>query len=203
MIQNVYKFEANGIKQIHLEDYSDEEFCIAKMGFLSTRPNSHGLDIREDVLRQYASTVLGKWVTADMTNIIDASTHTSKQHIVGIVPKGQEVDFIEAEDGYLDAWVDVVISKIYARDYCAMFEKNNYQRLAQLFVLLFPVPIFNLFGSPKQRLTNFTIWRMAANLQNLLIKGIKFKWKNPNLIKSTSQKTLCLLTIGAMSIRRL
>lgn len=130
MIQNVYQFEANGIKQIHLENYSDEEFCIAKMNFLSTRPNSHELDIREDVLREYAPTVLGKWVTADMTNIIDASTHTGRQHIVGIVPNGQEVEFIEADDGYLDAWVDVVISKIYARDYCAMFEKHNHRAVS-------------------------------------------------------------------------
>lgn len=119
------KFAVNNIQKIHLEDYAEDEFSIARMGFLSTRPNAHELDISEEVLRKSAPSVLGKWVVADMTAIIDAGTHTDKQTIVGRVPENQSVEFVEDEDGYLRAYVDTIISKVYAKDYCAMFEGDN------------------------------------------------------------------------------
>lgn len=119
------KFAIDNIQKIHLEDYSEDEFAIARMGFLSTRPNSHELNISEDVLRQSAPSVLGKWVVADMTAIIDAGTHTDNQTIVGRVPENQTVEFVKDDDGYLRAYVDTIISKVYARDYCAMFEGDN------------------------------------------------------------------------------
>lgn len=119
------KFAVNDIQKIHLEDYAEDEFSIARMGFLSTRPNSHELNISEDVLRQSAPSVLGKWVVADMTAIIDAGTHTDNQTIVGRVPENQTVEFVKDDDGYLRAYVDTIISKVYARDYCAMFEGDN------------------------------------------------------------------------------
>ena len=119
------KFAIDNIQKIHLEDYSEDEFAIARMGFLSTRPNSHELNISEDVLRQSAPSVLGKWVVADMTAIIDAGTHTDNQTIVGRIPENQTVEFVKDDDGYLRAYVDTIISKVYARDYCAMFEGDN------------------------------------------------------------------------------
>lgn len=119
------KFAVNDIQKIHLEDYAEDEFAIARMGFLSTRPNSHELDISEEVLRKSAPTVLGKWVVADMTAVVDAGTHTDKQTIVGRIPENQSVEFVEDEDGYLRAYVDTIISKVYAKDYCAMFEGDN------------------------------------------------------------------------------
>lgn len=119
------KFAVNDIQKIHLEDYAEDEFSIARMGFLSTRPNAHELDISEEVLRKSAPSVLGKWVVADMTAIVDAGTHTDKQTIVGRIPENQSVEFVEDEDGYLRAYVDTIISKVYAKDYCAMFEGDN------------------------------------------------------------------------------
>lgn len=119
------KLAVNDIQKIHLEDYAEDEFSIARMGFLSTRPNAHELDISEDVLRKSAPSVLGKWVVADMTAIVDAGTHTDKQTIVGRVPENQSVEFVEDEDGYLRAYVDTIISKVYAKDYCVMFEGDN------------------------------------------------------------------------------
>ena len=119
------KFAVEEDQRIRLEDYADDEFAIARMGFLSTRPNSHHLDISEDVLRESAPSVLGKWVVADMTGIVDAGTHTDKQVIVGRVPENQSVEFVEDEDGYLRAYVDTIISKVYAKDYCAMFDGDN------------------------------------------------------------------------------
>ena len=120
-----FKFAVEEIQKINLEDYDDDEFAIARMGFLSDRPNSHGLKISADVLRESAKSVLGKWVVADMAAVFDAGTHTDNQKIVGRIPENQEVEFVVDEDGYTRAYVDTVISKIYARDYCAIFEGDN------------------------------------------------------------------------------
>ena len=119
------KFAIEDIQKIHLEDYADDEFAIARLGFLSTRPNSHGLKISEDVLRASAPSALGKWLVADMSSIVDASTHTDNQSIVGRVPENQSVEFVEDDDGYLRAYVDVIISKIYAKNYYQMFDNDN------------------------------------------------------------------------------
>ena len=120
-----FEFAVDEIQKINLEDYDSDEFAIARMGFLSDRPNSHGLKISEVVLRESAKSALGKWVVADMSAVIDSGTHTDKQKIVGSIPKNQEVEFVVDEDGYTRAYVDTVISKIYASDYCAIFENDN------------------------------------------------------------------------------
>ena len=60
-----------------------------------------------------------------MTGIVDAGTHTKEEKIVGRIPKEQDVEFVYDDDGYLRAYVDVVISKIYAKDFCKIFEEEN------------------------------------------------------------------------------
>ena len=124
MVKN-YAFAIEDVRKIQITDYEDDEFAIARMGFLSTRPNAHELHIGEDVLRKSAPSVLGKWLVADMTGVLDAGTHTKNEHIVGQIPKDQDVEFVYDDDGYLRAYVDVVISKVYAADYCAIFENDN------------------------------------------------------------------------------
>lgn len=126
MLEKLVNFAVDSIQQIQFDDYSEKEFAIAKVGFLSTRPNSHGLEISEDVLRECAGSVLGKWMVAKM-NILgtDATSHTPTEQIMGIFPKDQEVEFVEDDDGYLRAYATAVISKLYAKDYCKMFEGEN------------------------------------------------------------------------------
>ena len=124
-MEKKYTFAVDDIQRIQADDYAKDEFCLARLGFLSTRPNAHGLIISEEVLRESAPTILNKWLVADMTAVYDASTHTDKEQIVGRIPDNQEVEFVEDEDGYLRAYVDVVISKIYAKNFCEMFERNN------------------------------------------------------------------------------
>lgn len=124
-MEKKYTFAVDDIQRIQADDYAEDEFCLARLGFLSTRPNAHGLIISEEVLRESAPTILNKWLVADMTAVYDASTHTDREQIVGRIPDNQEVEFIEDEDGYLRAYVDVVISKIYAKNFCEMFERNN------------------------------------------------------------------------------
>lgn len=124
-MEKKYTFAVDDIQRIQADEYAEDEFCLARLGFLSTRPNAHGLIISEEVLRESAPTILNKWLVADMTAVYDASTHTDKEQIVGRIPDNQEVEFVEDEDGYLRAYVDVVISKIYAKNFCEMFERNN------------------------------------------------------------------------------
>ena len=124
-MERKYNLSVNEIQKINIEDYGSEEFAIARLGFLSNRPNSHELKISEAVLLESATSVLGKWLVADMTSVVDAGTHTDNQHIVGQIPSNQEVEFIKGKDGYVRAYVDVVISKIYAKDFCNIFEDDN------------------------------------------------------------------------------
>lgn len=125
-MEKLIDFAVEDIEQIQFDDYDEKEFAIAKVGFMSNRPNSHKLEISEEVLRENASTVLGKWMVVKMDFMgLDAEGHDPHEHIVGFFPKDQEVEFVEDEDGYIRAYATAVISKIYAKDYCKMFDSDN------------------------------------------------------------------------------
>lgn len=124
MLEKNVLFAVDDIQRIEFSDYPDDEFAIAKVGFLSTRPNAHGLIITEDVLRSCAPSALGKWMVAKMERG-DATTHLPDEVIMGIIPQNQEIEFVEDDDGYLRAYADAVISKIYSKEYCAIFENDN------------------------------------------------------------------------------
>lgn len=124
-------FNAVDVKRINMEEYGEDDYAIASVCFLSTRPNSHGIGISENVLREYASSVLGKWITAEV-KCGDCTTHVPYQIIVGIVPKNQDVRFVEADDGYLDAYVDCIISKRYAKDYYNVFSEDDPTRAVSI-----------------------------------------------------------------------
>ena len=125
-MEKLVNFEAEDIQQIQYDDYDEKEFAIARVGYLSTRPNAHHLEISEDVLRDCADTVLGKWMVAKMNYLgTDSTTHEPTEQIMGIFPKDQEIEFVEDDDGYLRAYATAVISKLYAKKYCKMFEAEN------------------------------------------------------------------------------
>ena len=119
-----FKFAVDKIQRLNIDDYDENEYCVARMRFLSTRPNSHGLKFSEEVLKRDAKSVLGTWIVAEML-AGDFLTHTPAESIIGIVPKDQDVEFAEADDGYIDAYVDVVLSKRYAKDAYDVFVKDN------------------------------------------------------------------------------
>ena len=119
-----FKFAVEDIQRLNVEEYDENEYCVARMKFLSTRPNAHGLKFSEEVLKRDAKTVLGTWIVAEMLGG-DFSTHTPAESIIGIVPKNQDVEFVEADDGYIDAYVDAVLSKRYAKGAYDVFVKDN------------------------------------------------------------------------------
>lgn len=113
--------------------YDDENISIAigKVTFLSTAPNSHKHVYSEEVLQEYAPTYLGKFLVAEYNDTIgDVLTHTNKQTIVGYIPLNQEVYYDRDENGYLQASVDVVISKIYAPQVYKLFKDKNYRAVS-------------------------------------------------------------------------
>ena len=124
-------FNAVDVKRINMEEYGEDDYAIASVCFLSTRPNSHGIVISEDVLREYAPSVLGKWITAEV-KCGDCTMHVPDQVIVGVVPKNQDVRFVEADDGYLDVYVDCIISKRYAKDYYNVFSEDDPTRAVSI-----------------------------------------------------------------------
>lgn len=107
-----------------VDDYDSEEFALGKMAVLSTSPNSHKLPFTDELLLKYGETALGKWVVCYF-NGYDATDHNPKEHIVGIIPKEQELEFVRKEDGTLVMNAYVLISKIYAKEIVDMFKKNN------------------------------------------------------------------------------
>lgn len=123
-MQKEYNFAVEEIKRIEFSDYDEREFSIARLGFISTRPNTHRIGISDDCLRKSAPSALGKWVVAKMF-MGDATTHEKSEVIMGYIPKDQEIEFVADDDGYLRAYCDAIISKRYAADFCEIFEKDN------------------------------------------------------------------------------
>lgn len=123
-MSELYKFEDVKIKRIDSEKYDEDEFMIARMDFLGTNPNSHKLEWDDEVFCECCQTFLGKWVVAEVKDG-DATTHTAKEMIVGQIPADQEIEFVRNEAGYIRAVVDVVLSKIYAKECCDIFENDD------------------------------------------------------------------------------
>ena len=130
-MQKEIKFAVEEIKQIEFSDYDEQEYAIARLGFISTKPNGHGIGIGEDVLRASAPSALGKWIVADV-QFGDATTHTDGEYIVGIVPQDQEVVFEEDADGYLRAYADGIISKRYAAEFYDIFSEQDNERAVSI-----------------------------------------------------------------------
>lgn len=130
-MQKNVEFSVEEVRHIEASEYDSEDYMLARIKFLSTRPNSHEIVISEDVLKAYAPSVLGKWVTGEVM-FGDCTSHTDGQTICGIVPREQDVEFVEADDGYLDAYVDCIISKRYAKQYCDIFSENDDMRAVSI-----------------------------------------------------------------------
>lgn len=102
------------------ENDEDVSLAFGHVVFLSTKPNSHMHIYVKEVIEEYAPSYLGKFIISDVRNG-DATSHTDTQSIVGYIPSNQEVQYTYDSEGYFQAGVDVVISKIYAIDAYNMF----------------------------------------------------------------------------------
>lgn len=127
--EQIVKFAIDDLSRFKDDDNPD--LALGKMLFLSTRPNSHHLDISEEVLMKYADSIIGKWIVAEYDKWLnDVTTHVNEEVIVGIVPHDAKVEFVRADDGYLDAYVNCVISKLYATNVYDIFLKDNFRNVS-------------------------------------------------------------------------
>lgn len=106
------------------KDDDDVSLAYGHVVFLSTKPNSHKHIYTQEIIEQYAPSYLGKFIVSDIKNG-EATTHTETQLIIGYIPSNQEVQYTIDEEGYFQAGVDVVISKIYAIDAYNMFKSKD------------------------------------------------------------------------------
>lgn len=129
MDEQVVKMSLEDLPKFVNDD--NPELAIARLMFLSTRPNSHGFTITEDVLIEYAPTVLGKFLIGNLNMWeSDVTTHLQDPDIFGYIPIDQTIDFVKAQDGYLDAYVNAVVSKVYATKVYNLFTKDNFRSVS-------------------------------------------------------------------------
>lgn len=153
----------------------DIEFAFGNADFLSNRPNSHKHIYSEEVIKEYAPTVLGKWVVAEYNKYTsDATTHTDNEVIVGYVPISQEVKYRYDADGYLIANVDIIISKIYATDVYEMFKRKNYKSVSIEELVNFTEETKNIIDGVEEKIIE------SFNICGITILGDKYNPSVPN-----------------------
>ena len=127
-MDNKQYFSVGDIEYVATDD--SVEFAMAKIAVLSTKQNSHKVNITREILERDGKSILGKWVIADY-NGTDVTTHTNNTHIIGIVPTDESaITFVENEDGTLTMWVDAIISKLYATEVYELFKKHNFRNVS-------------------------------------------------------------------------
>lgn len=127
-MENKYTFSVNDIQDVTTDD--SDEFAIAKIAVLSTKKNTHKINITKEILKRDGYSVLGKWVIADY-NGTDVTTHTNNTHIIGIVPKDESaINFVDNDDGTITMWVDAIISKLYATEVYKLFKQHNFRNVS-------------------------------------------------------------------------
>lgn len=124
-------------------DDEDPELAIAHVRFLSTAPNSHKINITEEMLRRDASTILGKFLVGKMNWMEDDTEghEGDKQKIMGYFPTEQDVQFEETDEGYIVASADAVISKLYATSYYNIFVNDNKRNVSVEMLTKNPVEV--------------------------------------------------------------
>ena len=124
-MQKAYKFQLEDV--IELPDWTDlypeYKFTIFKTCFLSTKKNSHELDISYDVLKEHAKSILGTFLVAKI-DYGDATTHEQDEVPWGYFPITQEIEFVEDND-ILKAYAYAVVSKRYGQQLNDIFEFDN------------------------------------------------------------------------------
>lgn len=125
-MENKY-FSIDDIQYVSTDD--SVEFAVAKIAVLSTKQNSHKVNITKDILKRDGKSVLGKWVIADY-NGTDVTTHTNNTHIIGIVPSDSTIEFVDNDDGSTTMYADAIISKLYATDVYNLFRQHNFRNVS-------------------------------------------------------------------------
>lgn len=198
--------------KMSLEDYprfvndNDPELAIAKALFLSTRPNSHGFHLSDKVLRKYAPTILGKFLVGNLNLFgTDVMSHEKKPDIFGYIPTTQEIEFVEADDGYLDAYVNIVVSKIYATEVYNLFLDDNFRNVSVEMRVMYTdeeskdVAEFNVAGlTVLGKLVNPSVPRAHMEMVRFSADNAEMYYKSQMKCSSEKQETEVLRKLSAI-----
>lgn len=127
-MQKDVKLENNGELK-GFQEYSKDKLAIAKVCVLSTAPNSHELNISEEVLRRDIGSIRGNFLVAHMVNG-DARSHDAEEVPVGYFIPDRDIEFEEVEENgqkIVKAWAFAVLSKQYAKEAYNMFVDDNHR----------------------------------------------------------------------------
>lgn len=158
------------------EDDENISLAFGNVTFLSTRPNSHKHTYTREVIEQYAPSYLGQMIVAEYDKFTkDTTTHTDeKMNIVGYIPSNQEVQYFTDEDGYFNASVDIVLSKIYAIDVYNLFKSKDTKAISVEQLVGFTPETENLIDGIDEKLV------VGFEGVGITILGDKFKPSVPN-----------------------
>lgn len=198
--------------KMSLEDYprfvndNDPELAIAKALFLSTRPNSHGFHLSDEVLRKYAPTILGKFLVGNLNLFgTDVMSHEKKPDIFGYIPTTQEIEFVEADDGYLDAYVNIVVSKIYATEVYNLFLDDNFRNVSVEMRVMYTdeeskdVAEFNVSGlTVLGKIVNPSVPRAHMEMVRFSADNAEMYYKSQMKCSSEKQETEVLRKLSAI-----
>ena len=124
-MQRDVKFQMEEVSEIPdwADAYPEHKFTVYRCCFLSTKPNYHKLNITDEVLREYADTILGNFLVAKV-QFGEAMGHEKDEIIYGYFPREQEIEFIDV-DGVTKAYAYAVVSKRYSKEFNGIFEFDN------------------------------------------------------------------------------
>ena len=129
MSDKIYTLSVDDIEEVASE-YSNE-FALAKINVLSTKKNSHKVNITDEILRRDGETLRGKWLIAEYNQFRrDVTTHTNNTRIVGIVPQDAKFEYVVDEAGDTTLVVEAVISKLYATEVYQLFKDRNFRNVS-------------------------------------------------------------------------
>ncbi len=117
----------SGLKDF--QEFAENKLAIAKVCVLSTAPNSHELNISEEVLRRDIGTIRGNFLVAHMVGG-DAHSHDKEEVPVGYFIPNKDIEFEEVEENgrkVVKAWAYAVLSKQYAKEAYEMFTRDNHR----------------------------------------------------------------------------
>ncbi len=107
---------------------NDEDISLSygNITFLSTEKNSHLHKYTEDVIKEYASSYLGKPIVAHyIKNDDDLGSHDGDDlKVVGYLPQNQKIKYIKDGDIF-KATFDYVMFKLYARDVYEVIKRDG------------------------------------------------------------------------------
>lgn len=111
------------------EEDGSIDFALARLKFMATSinedENSQGYLLDEEVLREFATTALGKFITGKVNPYSkDLMSHMEDNDIFGYIPPNSEITF-EKVGNRVFAICDAVISKIYCKDVVDAFRLDN------------------------------------------------------------------------------